>query len=165
MNDSTRTAEEALAHVRIQTLLSLYYQALDAGDLDRLERDVMAEDARWVVVQRAPTAGRIEDAASGRDQVLAWFRAMLAGGVSMSEGTVRHFLSTHVIRVEDERAFSTSHLQAVSTTSHAILATGVAEAEHVRTPAGWRIRSYRVTEEITDRDLEALKKTFGLASR
>ena len=38
-------AEEALAHCQIMSLLSLYYQALDVGDFDRLEREVMSEDA------------------------------------------------------------------------------------------------------------------------
>lgn len=155
-------AEEALAHGQIQSLLSLYYQALDAGDLDRLEREVMAEDASWHVVQTAST-GRIEDRATGRGEVIAWFRKMLSGGVSMSEGTVLHFLSTHVIRVDGDRATSTSHLQAVSTPTMQILATGVAEAEHVRTPAGWRIRRYKVTERITDADMQALTRTLGLA--
>lgn len=97
-------AEEALAHCHIQSPLSLYYQALDAGDFDRLEREGMEGD--W--------------------------------------------------------AKSTSHLQAVSTPTMQILATGVAEAEHVRTPAGWRIRTYKVTERITDKDMLALKKTLGL---
>ncbi len=156
------TAEEALAHGQIQSLLSLYYQALDAGDLDRLEREVMAEDATWHVVQTASNA-RIEDRATGRDAVIAWFRKMLSGGVSMSEGTVLHFLSTHVIRVDGDRATSTSHLQAVSTPTRQILATGVAEAEHVRTKAGWRIRHYKVTERITDEDMRALQQTLGLA--
>lgn len=154
-------AEEALAHCQIQSLLSLYYQALDAGDLDRLEREVMAEDATWNVIQLAST-GRVEDEVSGRGEVLAWFKKMLSGGVSMSEGTVLHFLSTHVIRVDGDRATSTSHLQAVSTPTMQILATGVAEAEHVRTRTGWRIRSYKVTERITDEDMLALKQTLGL---
>lgn len=155
-------AEEAFAHCQIQTLLSVYYQALDAGDLDRLEREVMAEDATWNVIQVAGT-GRIEDEVSGRGAVIAWFRKMLGGGVSMSEGDVLHFLSTHAIRVEGDRATSTSHLQAVSQGTRAILATGVAEAEHVRTPQGWRIRRYRVTERITDADLTALKTTLSLS--
>lgn len=154
-------ADEALAHVQIQSLLSLYYQALDAGDLARLERDVMSKDATWHVIQVA-TTGRVEDEVSGRDEVLAWFRKMLSGGVSMSEGTVLHFLSTHVIHVDGDRATSTSHLQAVSTPTRQILATGVAEAEHVRTASGWRIRSYKVTERITDADMLALKQTLGL---
>jgi len=154
-------AEEALAHVQIQSLLSLYYQALDVGDFDRLERDVMAEDATWNVVQLA-RVGRVEDSVSGRSAVLDWFRKMLSGDVTMSEGTVRHFLSTHVIRVEGERAFSTSHLQAVSTTTMETLANGFAEAEHVRTRDGWRIRRYTITEQITDKDMLAFKATLGL---
>jgi hypothetical protein len=76
---------------------------------------------------------------------------------------VLHFLSTHVIRVDGDRATSTSHLQAVSTPTRQILATGVAEAEHVRTKAGWRIRHYKVTERITDEDMRALQQTLGLA--
>ena len=154
-------AEEALAHCHIQSLLSLYYQALDAGDFDRLEREVMAEDATWNVIQLAST-GRVEDKVTGRSEVLAWFQKMLSGEVSMSEGTVLHFLSTHLIQVDGDRATSTSHLQAVSTPTMQILATGVAEAEHVRTRAGWRIRLYKVTERITDKDMLALKQTLGL---
>ncbi len=155
------SADEALAHAHIQSLLSLYYQALDTGDLDRLEREVMAEDATWTVVQVA-SIGRVEDSASGRDAVIAWFRKMLSGGVSMSEGNVLHYLSTHVIRVDGDRATSTSHLQAVATDSRQILATGIAEAEHVQTPRGWRIRRYAVTERITDDDMRALEQTLGL---
>ena len=128
---------------------------------DALEREVMAEDATWNVIQVAST-GRVEDKVSGRNEVLAWFKKMLSGDVSMSEGTVLHFLSSHVIRVAGDRAKSTSHLQAVSTPTMQMLATGVAEAEHVRTPAGWRIRTYKVTERITDKDMLALKKTLGL---
>lgn len=154
-------ADEALAHAHIQSLLSLYYQALDAGDLARLEREVMAEDATWKVVQVA-SIGRIEDSASGRDAVIGWFRKMLSGGVSMAEGNVLHYLGTHVIRVEGDRASSTSHLQAVATDTRQILATGVAEGEHVRTSGGWRIRRYTVTERITDDDMRALERTLGL---
>lgn len=46
-------AEEALAHAQIASLLSLYYQALDVGDFDTLEAEVMAEDATWQVIQLA----------------------------------------------------------------------------------------------------------------
>ena len=156
-------AEEALAHCQISSLLSLYYQALDIGDFDTLERSVMAEDATWEVLQLA-SDDRVEDSASGRDRVLAWFRQMLSGDVSMSEGTVRHFISTHVIRVEEDgrAAHSTSHLQAVDTVSMATLAVGVARAWHVRTDAGWRIRRYRVEERITDADMAAFKQALGL---
>lgn len=154
-------AEEALAHCHIQSLLSLYYQALDAGDFDCLESEVMAEDACWNMIQLAST-GRVEDKVSGRSEVIAWFKNMLSGGVSMSEGTVLHFLNTHVIRVVGDQGKSTSHLQAVSTPTMQILGTGVAEAEHVRTKAGWRIRSYKLTERITDKDMRALRQTLGL---
>lgn len=156
-------AEEALARCRIDSLLSLYYQALDAGDFDTLESEVMAEDATWEVIQLAGN-GRVEDKAEGRERVLAWFRQMLSGEVSMSEGTVRHFINTHVIRVEPDgrSARSTSHLQAVDTVTMATLAVGFVEAEHVHGEAGWRIRTYKVEERITDEDMEAFKAALGL---
>jgi len=158
--------EEALAHCQISSLLSLYYQALDVGDFDTLESEVMAEDAVWEAIQIASN-GRVEDGASGRDAVLAWFRKMLTGDVSMSEGTCRHFLNTHVIHVaEDGRsARSTSHLLAVDTVTMSNLSNGVATAEHVRTDRGWRIRRYRIEERITDADMKAYQETFGLEAR
>jgi hypothetical protein len=153
-------AEEALAHCHVSSLLSLYYQALDRGDLATLEAEVMAEDATWDLTQVA-AGGRVRDRLEGRDAILAWFRRMLGGGVTMGEHGVRHFLNTHVIRVDGARARSTSHLQCVHADTLATLAVGVAEAEHLRTPRGWRIRSYRLEERITDADMKALQETFG----
>lgn len=152
-------AEKALAHCEISNLLSRYYQALDLGDLDTLEREVMDVEATWILVQRCGE-DRTVDESSGRDAVIDWFRKMLGGGVSMTEGTVRHFLNTHVIEVEGDSARSRSHLQAVDTVSMAVLANGIAEGEHVRTPEGWRIRRYRVEESITEADMAAIKATF-----
>lgn len=151
-------AEEALAHCEIGSLLSLYYQALDGGDLAALEADVMAEDARWEVVQLAGDE-RVEDAADGRDAVIAWFRQVLSGDVTMGQGSVRHFLNTHVIRVDPggRHARSTSHLQCVDCATLATLAVGSVEAEHVRTERGWRIRRYRIEERITEADMAAFK--------
>ena len=154
-------AEEALAHCRISSLLSLYYQALDTADWDRLERQVLAEDAVWEIIQHSPL-GTVRDLADGRDAVLGWFKQLMGGQVTMSEGTVRHFINTHVITVAGRTAHSTSHLQAVDTTTLAILANGFVEAEHVNTPAGWRIRRYKIDEHITDRDMEAFKKSLQL---
>src|SRR5262245_13877735 len=105
-------AEEALAHCHIGSLLSLYYQALDRGDLETLASEVMAEDAIWDLTQVAGSA-RMRDRLEGRDEILAWFRRMLSGDVTMGEHGVRHFLNTHVIRVDGARARSTSHLQCI----------------------------------------------------
>ncbi|MEZ7979786.1 MAG: nuclear transport factor 2 family protein [Myxococcota bacterium] len=153
-------AKDALAHCEITNLLSLYYQALDRGQLDVLEREVMAEDATWELIQLA-SSGRVEDKVSGRANVLAWFRKMLSGGVTMSEGTVRHFIGTHVIRIDGDSASSTSHLHAIDTRTMVTLANGFVEAEHQRGDQGWRIRSYRVEESITESDMQALRETFG----
>ena len=150
---------EALAHAEITNLLSLYYQALDQGDLETLGRAVIAEDATWVLVQLCE-AERVVDESTGRDAILAWFRQMLGAGVSMTEGTVRHYLNTHVIEVEGETARSTSHLQAVETLGMTNVASGFVRAEHVRTAEGWRIRRYEVEETITRKDMDALKATF-----
>ena len=152
--------EQALARGEIANVLSLYYQALDVGDLDTLEREVMSEDATWELIQLCGEE-RIVDKSSGRDRVIAWFRTMLGGGVTMSEGTVRHYLNTHVIRVDGDRAHSTSHLQAIETVGMTNVASGFVEAEHVRTPEGWRIRYYKVEETITAADMKALKEAFG----
>ena len=139
-------AEEALAHAHISSLLSLYYQALDRGDFDTLERQVMAEDAVWEVVEHASN-GRVEDRAEGRDRVIAWFKRMLSGDVAMNHGT---------------RARSTSHLQCVDCDTMATLANGFAEAEHVKTPQGWRILRYKIEERITDADMTAFKAALEL---
>jgi hypothetical protein len=86
---------------------------------------------------------------------------MLGGGVTMSEGSVRHMLTTHVIRVDGDSGHSTSHLQAIETVGMTNVASGFVEADHVRTPQGWRIRYYKVEETITAADMQALKATFG----
>ncbi len=152
-------AEDALAHAEISNLLSRYYPALDQGDLDRLGDEVIAEDATWVLVQLCEDE-RVVDESTGRDAILDWFRQMFGAGVSMTEGTVRHYLNTHVIEVEGDTARSTSHLQAVETAGMTNVASGFVRAEHVRTADGWRIRRYEVEETITRKDMDALKATF-----
>jgi hypothetical protein len=160
---SNAAAEEALAHCHLSSLLSRYYQAIDVANFTALDDEVLADDAVWEVVQHSPTGGTIEDTVSGRADIVAWFEQIMGGEVSMSEGTVRHFINTHVITVDGDRAHSTSHLQAVGTDSMAILSVGFAEADHVRTARGWRIRRYRLDEHITDADMAAFKAAFDTA--
>jgi hypothetical protein len=161
---SNVAADEALAHCHISSLLSRYYQAIDVANFTALDDEVLADDAVWEVVQHSPTGGTIEDTVSGRADIVAWFEQIMGGEVSMSEGTVRHFINTHVITVDGDRAHSTSHLQAVGTDSMAILSVGFAEADHVRTARGWRIRRYRLDEHITDADMAAFKAAFDTAA-
>jgi hypothetical protein len=160
---SNVVAEEALAHCHISSLLSRYYQAIDVANWTALNDEVLDDDAVWEVVHHSPTGGTIEDTVSGRADIVAWFEQIMGGEVSMSEGTVRHFINTHVITVDGDRAHSTSHLQAVGTDSMAILSVGFAEADHVRTARGWRIRRYRLDEHITDADMAAFKAAFDTA--
>ena len=160
---SNVAADEALAHCHISSLLSRYYQAIDVANFTALDDEVLADDAVWEVVQHSPTGGTIEDTVSGRADIVAWFEQIMGGEVSMSEGTVRHFINTHVITVDGDRAHSTSHLQAVGTDTMAILSVGFAEADHVRTERGWRIRRYRLDEHITDADMAAFKAAFDTA--
>jgi hypothetical protein len=136
---SNAAAEEALAHCRISSLLSRYYQAIDVANWTVLNDEVLDDDAVWEVVQHSPTGGSIE-------------------------GTVRHFITTHVISVDGDRAHSTSHLQAIGTDTLAILSNGFVEADHVRTERGWRIRRYHIDEHITDADMAAFKAAFDIAS-
>jgi len=152
--------ERGLAHAEILSLLSLYYQALDARDLETLRARVMAEDATWRVVQRA-ASGRFEDEARGRDAVIDWFARMLGGDVTMSEGEVLHSIDTTVIEVDGARATSRSHVRAIDAAKLAIVAAGTASAEHVRTKDGWRIRRYDIDERITDADMLALQAALG----
>jgi hypothetical protein len=154
-------AAEALAYCQISSVLSLYYQALDTSNWDTLEKQVMSEDAVWEVIQHSPS-GTVRDLADGREAVLSWFKRMMGGEVNMSQGTVRHFINTHVITVEERTARSTSHLQAVHSASLQILANGFVEAEHIKTPEGWRIRRYKIDEHITDADMDAFKRALGL---
>lgn len=154
-------ATEALAHCHITSLLSLYYQALDTSDWNTLEKQVMSEGAVWEVIQHSP-AGTVRDLAEGRDAVLAWFKRMMGGEVAMSQGTVRHFINTHVITVEDQTARSTSHLQAVDSSTLKIVANGFVAAEHTKGREGWRISRYKIDEHITDADMDAFKQVLGL---
>jgi SnoaL-like domain len=160
---SNAAAEEALAHCNIASLLSRYYQAIDVANWTALDNDVLDDDAVWEVAQHSPTGGSIQDIVSGRPEIVAWFERIMGGEVSMSEGTVRHFITTHVIDVDGDRAHSTSHLQAVGTDTLAILSNGFVEADHVRTDRGWRIRRYHIDEHITDADMAAFKAAFDIA--
>src|SRR5262249_45406030 len=125
------------------------------------ETEVIAEDAVWEMTQRCGDAV-LEDRIEGRAALLAWFRRMMGGEVTMSRGAVRHFLNTHVIRVapDGRSAHSTSHLQAVDGNAMAVVAMAFAEADHVRTDR-WRIRRYRIDEHLREADMKALREVFG----
>ena len=110
-----------------------------------------------------PGRERVVDESTSRDAILEWFRRMFGAGVSMTEGTVRHHLNTNVIEVDGDTGHSTSHLQAIETAGMTNVASGLVEAEHIRTTGGWRIRRYVVEEMITASDLSALKATFHAA--
>ncbi len=151
-------AEEALAHAHISSLLAKYYQAIDNGKWDVLDEEVLADGAVWEVTQHSPTGGSIEDTVKGRAEILEWFAKIMGGEASMSEGTCRHFIGTHVIDVDGDRARSRSHLQAFDTRTLGMLSNGWAAAEHVKTDRGWRILRYHLEENITDADMEAFKQ-------
>ncbi len=151
-------AEEALAHAHISSLLAKYYQAIDNGRWDMLDAEVLADDAVWDVTQTSPTGGSIHDSVKGRAEILNWFAQIMGGDAAMSEGTCRHFISTHVIDVDGETARSSSHLQAFDTHTLLMLSNGTAKAEHVKTDRGWRISRYDLVENITDADMAAFKQ-------
>lgn len=151
-------AEEALAHGHITSLLAKYYQAIDVGNWTVLDQEILADDAVWEVIQHSPSGESIEDTVKGRAEIVGWFEQIMGGEASMSQGTCRHFISTHVIDVDGDTARSTSHLQAFDTHRFIMLSNGVVEADHVKTDRGWRIRRYHIDEDITDADMEAFKQ-------
>ena len=151
-------AEEALAHGHITSLLAKYYQAIDVGNWTVLDQEILADDAVWEVIQHSPSGESIEDTVKGRAEIVGWFEQIMGGEASMSQGTCRHFISTHVIDVDGDTARSTSHLQAFDTHRLIMLSNGVVEADHVKTDRGWRIRRYHIDEDITDADMEAFKQ-------
>ncbi len=155
---SDDVAQEALAHAHISSLLAKYYQAIDNSWWDVLDQEILADDALWEVVQTSPTGGSTEDTVKGRQAIVDWFLQIMGGEAAMSEGTCRHFVSTHVIEVDGARARSNAHLQAFDTHTMAMLSNGVVEADHVRTERGWRIQRYNIVESITDADMEAFKQ-------
>jgi hypothetical protein len=154
---SLDAAQEALAHAHISSLIAKYYQAIDNGHWDVLDAEVLADDAVWDVTQSSPTGGSIHDEVKGRAEILGWFAAIMGGEAAMSEGTCRHFVSTHVIDVDGETARSSSHLQAFDTHTLAMLSNGTIKAQHVKTERGWRISRFELIENITDADMEAFK--------
>jgi hypothetical protein len=151
-------AEEALAHGHITSLLAKYYQAIDVGNWTVLDQEILADDAVWEVIQHSPSGESIEDTVKGRAEIVGWFEQIMGGEASMSQGTCRHFISTHVIDVDGDTARSTSHLQAFDTHRFIMLSNGVVEADHVKSDRGWRIRRYHIDEDITDADMEAFKQ-------
>jgi hypothetical protein len=155
-------AHEALAHAHITSLLSRYYQAIDVADWETLRERVLHPDAVWEVAQ-ASTKGAITQVMNGRDAVLDWFRTMMGGDVSMSDDNgVRHFVSTTDITVDGSSAHSTSHLMCVHNATLAVLANGRIVADHLETDQGWRIRNFRLRENITDTDMDAFRAAFDL---
>lgn len=153
MADSTQACE----HCRITALLARYYQAIDAGDLETLEREVLGPDATWEFVHRAGDSV-VRDKAEGPEAVAAWFRATLGGDVTMSEGAVSHHATTHLVEIDGHTAITRSHLMAVDNRHLQIVASGTAYGEHLRTPAGWRIQRYVIDEYLTERDMAALAR-------
>lgn len=156
-------AREALAHAHITSTLARYYHSIDVADLDTLHDRVLDEDAVWEVTQ-ASTQGAITQVMEGRDAVMAWFRTIFGGDVSMSDDSgVRHFVSTTDITVTGTTAHSTSHLMCVHNSTLAVLANGTIIADHVETTDGWRIRHFKLRENITDADMEAFRAAFNLS--
>jgi SnoaL-like domain len=154
-------AEEALAHAHITSLLARYYHSIDSGDWATLRERVLDEAAVWEVAQSS-TQGSVTQVVEGRTAILEWFATIVGGEVSMSESTVRHFVNTTDITVTGATATSTSHLMCVHNATLAVLANGRIVADHVVTPDGWRIRRFRLNENITDADMDAFRAAFDL---
>ena len=66
----------------------------------------------------------------------------------MGDTKVRHLTTGHLVDLDGDRAHSQSYLVTVEAMSLQILACGVVEADHVRTPQGWRTRRLAIVERL-----------------
>jgi hypothetical protein len=120
--------------VELAELMHRYALAIDTAQFDDL-RAVFTADASvdfGSVDQYVDGATGI----SGVDAIVGWFRKVLAPFPD-----VLHFMTNHVIDLDGDRARVRTLMQVL----HMPMG-GIYDAEAVRTPAGWRIRRFRLDE-------------------
>ncbi len=122
--------------VEIIELLSRYHQTVDAHDYDGFA-SIFTADATCHYIGQEELFGIAGDQGSGLEAIVAFLRDAL-------EGTeTRHNMLNHVFT---ELAADTAHTRSYLFERGGI--TGVYEVDHVRTPAGWRIRRLVLEQEF-----------------
>jgi hypothetical protein len=114
--------------VEIIEVLSRYHQLVDAKDIEGLDL-VFTDDARCEYLGQEELFGIPGDSPTG----LAEIKAFLADALAPVD--TRHNMTNHVFSALDgDTAHTRSYLVGRGGTE------GVYEVDHVRTPAGWRMR-------------------------
>jgi hypothetical protein len=134
--------QRAIDRLDISELLALWLLALDTFDWNTLRDRAFAADLEW--------DWRAEDGKSvmsqhtqGSDEAIAWFAAVIPPTTR-----ARHLVSNTMFEFPEGSVRTTSYLSIVNSEDLRITANGLMTAEHVRTPAGWRIGKLRVVEQV-----------------
>jgi hypothetical protein len=145
----TRAEFRSIAdRVEITELLSRYHHAIDARDWDALGA-VFTEDA---------VADYLGLVVEGRDAIVTWLSAALG------DRELTHFMANHVFELDGDLASSRSYLQDLDLKTGLAFGAGTYEGEHVRTPAGWRIRRLRLQERLVPDNRLAEVYSYGEAA-
>lgn len=122
----------------ITELLSRYAHALDAMDWNLMRRvftdDVVADFSS--VGQYVEGDGRVV----GFDALEAWYKAAFTPFFG-----VLHFMTNYLVELEGDTAQARSYMHVLNMSMG-----GIYHARCVRTPAGWRIRHFRLEERRWD---------------
>jgi hypothetical protein len=135
--------------VELMELMHRYALAIDTAQWEAL-REVFCADASVDF----GSVGRYVEGASGvtgLEAILGWFKAALAPFPD-----VLHFMSNHVIDLDGDRARVRTYMHVM----HMSMG-GVYDAQAIRTPAGWRIRHFRLDERSFDAAAERLRAHMG----
>ena len=142
--DVTRLLDVA-DKVEIIELLSRYHQTVDAHDFDGFA-SVFTADAECHYVGQEELFGIGGDRGTGLDAIVEFLRDALSGTET------RHNMTNHVFT---ELAGDTAHTRSYLFERAGI--TGVYEIDHVRTPAGWRIRRLVLEQEFPPTLVEEIR--------
>ena len=144
-SDGNRELREMADRVALAELMHRYALAIDSADFEAL-RAVFDADA---TVDFGSVGHYVEGASgvAGIDAILGWLRAALAPFPD-----VLHFMSNHVIDLDGDLARVRTYMHVM----HMSMG-GVYDAQAVRTPAGWRIRRFRLDERRFDEAAERLR--------
>ena len=119
-------------------VLSRYHHMIDARDWDALPR-VFTDDAESGYIRVLDGVSEALPPAKGIPAIKAWLESALRPVETM------HYMLNHVFTsIEGDRAHTRSYLLVRGTQTG-----GTYEADHVRTPQGWRVSSLTLEQHFT----------------